>query len=159
MDEIRCTVEYQPDETRQGPGRIVGTILKFGERIIHSKGPEQFENRSLAFSDDGVVLYDSHDTEPRKPVMIFTPKQTDNEARIDATLPDTSAGRRLAERFRNGTYKGLSVEFRAVSERFLDGVRRIQKAFINGVAAVPNPAYETPVEIRSKQKRSIHTWL
>lgn len=160
MDEIRCSVDFLPDETRQGPGRIVGTILRFGEQIVHTKGPEQFEARSLAFSDDGVVLYDSHDVEPRKPVHIFTPIQTDTEARIDALLPDTPAGRRLAERFRNGTYKGLSIEFRAVSERYVDGVRRVSKAFLGGVAAVESPAYQTPVEIRSKRSsREIYSWL
>ena len=159
-NEIRCAVEFREDETRQGPGRITGTIIRFNEQIVHNKGPEQFEPRSLAFSDDGVVLYDSHDQAPRKPVMLFNPIQDETEARIDAALPDTPAGRRVAQRFRSGEYKGLSVEFRSVKQRYIDGVRSIGKAFINGVAAVESPAYTTPVEVRAKRPETeIYRWL
>ena len=30
MNEIRCAIEFREDETRQSPGRIVGTLMVYG---------------------------------------------------------------------------------------------------------------------------------
>ena len=40
-DEIRCAIECRADETRQSPGRLVGRILRYGERALDR--PELFE--------------------------------------------------------------------------------------------------------------------
>ena len=32
MDEIRCKIEVREDESRLSPGRIVGTLITYGER-------------------------------------------------------------------------------------------------------------------------------
>ena len=163
MDEIRCSVQITDDETRQGPGRLTGRLLSYGETITHSKGKEQFEPRALQWGDDGVVFYDSHQTAPRNPVAIVQPENRDSEAVVDFVLPDTSAGRRIAQRFRDGTYKGLSIEFRSVREAYRDGIRRISKAWVNGFAAVESPAYPSAtVEVRESDteyyKRAL-SWL
>lgn len=162
MDEIRCALEFREDETRTGPGRLIGRLLQYGERITHSKGPEVFESRALQWGDSGVVLYDSHDQTPRRPVAIVHPEQSDSEARIDIRLPDTSAGRRVAAGVREGSLRGLSVEFRSAAERYRDGVRRISKAWLSGLALVENPAYSSAtVEVREKDRsrREIYRWL
>ena len=57
-DEIRCAVELRADETRQGPGRLVGRILRYGERAIDRA--ELFERGALSWPDDGVVLNRQH---------------------------------------------------------------------------------------------------
>ncbi|MDE0166263.1 MAG: HK97 family phage prohead protease [Bryobacterales bacterium] len=160
MDEIRCSVNYLPDETRQGPGRLVGRLLSYGEQIVHGQGRETFESRSLTFGDDGIVFYDSHDVTPRRPVAIVHPENRDTEAVVDFVLPDTGAGRRVAKRFREGSYKGLSIEFRSVREKYVAGVRRISEALVNGFAAVESPAYPSAqVEVRSKRKqRNPYSW-
>ena len=32
MTELRCAVELRADDSRQSPGRIVGTLLTYGQR-------------------------------------------------------------------------------------------------------------------------------
>ena len=32
VNEIRCAIEFREDETRQSPGRIVGSLLTYGKR-------------------------------------------------------------------------------------------------------------------------------
>ena len=44
-DEIRCAVELRSDDTRQGPGRLVGRIMTYGERAT---GPARNCLKSLA---------------------------------------------------------------------------------------------------------------
>ena len=156
-----CEIQFRDDETRQGPGRLQGKLLTYGERIAHTKGAEQFEPRSLQWGEDGVVFYDSHDQTPRKPVAIVTPTQTDAEARVDFLLPDSPAGRRIAQQVRSKELRGLSIEFRAEIEKQVDGIRRITKAWLTGLAAVANPAYSSAtVEVREKlSARGILLWL
>ena len=57
-DEIRCSIECREDETRRGPGRIVGRILTYGERATDR--PELFERGALSWPSDGVVLNRQH---------------------------------------------------------------------------------------------------
>ena len=58
MDEIRCAIELRADDSRESPGRIVGTLVTYGERA--SDRPELFEAGSLTWPDGGVVLNRQH---------------------------------------------------------------------------------------------------
>lgn len=160
-ETIRVELEFREDEARRGPGRLSGRLLQYGEEITHSKGPEVFEPRSLQWGEDGVVLYDSHDVAPRKPVAIVHPANSDTEARVDFPLPDTPAGRRIAQRVRSQELRGLSVEFRSAEETRKNGVRKIAKAWLSGLAVVRDPAYSSAtVEVRNRRpERRILTWL
>lgn len=158
MTETReVAIELREDESRQSPGILTGRLLTYGERIVHAKGPETFEPRALEWGSDGVTLYDTHDGSlgdvPRRPVAIVHPVQSDTEARIEEPLPDTPAGRRVADAIRGGALKGLSIEFRAQAERHADGVRRIVRALLTGLAVVASPAYPSAsVEVRGKRR-------
>ena len=160
-DEIRCSagLEIREDETRASPGRLVGTLMPYGETIRHGGRGEMFEARSLQWGADGVTFYDSHDRTPRRPVAIVHPEQRDNGAFLDFPLPNNPAGRRIAAGVRGGQLKGLSVEFRSAAEtRDGNGVRKISKAWLSGLAAVADPAYASAtVEVRGKQRRRF--WL
>ena len=57
-DEIRCAIEFREDDTRQGPGRLVGTVLTYGQRA--KDRPELFEPGALTWPADGVVLNRQH---------------------------------------------------------------------------------------------------
>ena len=46
MDLITCEIRFAEDETRQTPGRLVGTLLTYGERA--SDRPEVFDPDSHA---------------------------------------------------------------------------------------------------------------
>ena len=159
VNEIRCAVALEPEEFRQGPGRLVGRLLRYGEEIVHTRGKETFESRSLQWGPDGIVLFDGHDSQPRKPVGIMHPIQSDTEARINYSLPDSAAGRRIASSVRRGEQKGMSVEFRGAEERRdRSGLRRISKAWVTGAAVVADPAYKTAtIELRAKRRRRL--WL
>ena len=104
-DEIRCAVELRADETRQGPGRLVGRIVRYGERAIDRA--ELFEPGALSWPADGVILNRQHVR--NLPIMRVVPIERDGELRIDQTLPDTLAGRDAATEIRAGLMRGLSV--------------------------------------------------
>ena len=143
-DEIRCSIECREDDTRQGPGRLVGTILTYGERA--KDRPELFESGSLSWPDDGVVLNRQHAR--GAPIMRVVPTLVGDALVIDQVLPDTMAGRDAAAEIRQGLMRGLSVSFQAARQEHRAGVRRIQAAAMTAVGLVDSPSYDAPVEVR-----------
>ena len=147
MEEIRCKVEYRADDTREGPGRLVGTLLVFGERA--SDRPEVFAPNSLTFADGGLILNRQH--ERKSPIMRFTPELRGRELVIDARLPNTSAGRDAAAEVKSGLMRGLSIEFRASREEERGGVRTILAGVLHGAGLVDDPSYAgSKVDVRHK---------
>ena len=148
--EVRCiAVDIREDETRQSPGRLVGTVLHYGERA--SDRAEVFEAGALSWPDEGVVLNRQH--ERRAPIMRIKPEVQDNSVVVDVALPDTQAGRDAAREVREGLFKGLSVEFKAVKQTFTNGVRRIQEAVLAGVGLVDSPSYAgSHAEVRQRDR-------
>ena len=155
--EIRCAVECRQDETRSGPGRLVGRILKYGERAIDR--PELFERGSLTWPADGVVLTRQHAR--AAPIMRVQPTLIGDELRIDQALPDTVAGSDAATEIRSGLLRGLSVSFQAQRQAFEGGVRLIQSAAMTAVGLVDSPSYDAPVEVRARghERRHRRAWL
>ena len=145
-DEIRCAIECREDETRRGPGRLVGRILTYGERAIDRN--ELFVSGALSWPADGVILNRQHAR--GQPIMRVTPVQVGDELRIDQPLPDTVAGRDAAAEIRAGLLRGLSVSFQAKRQAFAGGVRRIQSAAMTAVGLVDSPSYDAPVEVRAR---------
>ena len=154
-DEIRCAVEFREDETRRGPGRLVGRILTYGQRA--KDRPELFEPGALTWPSEGVVLNRQHAR--GAPIMRVLPTQVDDELRIDQPLPDTAAGRDAATEIRSGLMRGLSVSFQAGRQSFARGVRRIQSATMTAVGLVDSPSYDAPVEVRARVQGRRHRRL
>ena len=154
MDEIRCAVEIRQDETRQSPGRLVGRILRYGERA--SDRAELFEEGSLSWPADGVVLNRQHVR--GAPIMRVIPELRAGELVIDQALPDTGAGRDAAAEIRSGLFRGLSVSFEAERQAFSGGVRRIQAAAMTAVGLVDSPSYDAPVEVRQRREGRRRVW-
>ena len=155
MNEIRSfAVELREDATRQSPGRLVGTILTYGERA--SDRAEVFEADSLTWPADGIVLNRQH--QRGAPIMRVTPEVRGLAVVVvDQPLPDTAAGRDAAREVREGLFKGLSVEFRAVRQTYEAGVRRITEATLWAVGLVDTPSYAgSTAEVRGKRLR---VWL
>ena len=151
-DEIRFAIEVRADESRQGPGRIVGRLIRYGEQAQDRR--ELFEKDSLEWPEGGVILNRQHTRQ--SPILRFAPTVDGDEVRIDTALPDTTAGRDAASEIRSGLLRGLSIEFRSLKERVSGGVRRIQKAMLTGAGLVDSPSYQSAVELRSKRR---HVWL
>ena len=146
MDEIRCAIEYREDETRQSPGRIVGSLITYGKRARDRA--EVFEAGALHWPDGGIILNEQHNR--LAPILRFTPELVGAELRIDAALPDTMRGRDAATMIKNGTMTGLSIEFRAEAEGRASGVRMIRRAHLAGAALVDSPSHVAQVEVRGK---------
>ena len=151
--EIRCSIELRADD--MSPGRLSGVLLNYGERA-HDR-PEVFEPGSLRWPPEGIVLRRQHDR--RAPVMRVVPEVREGAVVIDAALPDTSAGRDAASEIRGGLFRGLSVEFRAVRQRYTGGVRHIADALLTGAGLVDSPSYTgSRVEVREGGRRR-RLWL
>ena len=156
VDEIRCRIELAEDRERQGPGRLVGRLLTYGERA--SDRPERFEAGALKWPHNGIVLRRQHDR--GQPIMRVIPETRASEVVIDAPLPDTRAGRDTAAEIRGGLFVGLSIEFRSTGEQFRGGERVIKSALLTGAGLVDQPSYTSSlVEVRERGHEDRPIWL
>ena len=146
-DELRCAIELRADDG--SPGRLTGTLLTYGERA--GDRAEMFEAGALRWPDNGILLRRMH--QRAQPIMRITPELRGDRIVLDAPLPDTRAGRDAAAEIRSGVLGGLSVEFRATSQRFTSGVRRIGGALLTGAGLVDSPSYRgSRVELRGRRR-------
>ena len=155
MDEIRCALECREDDSRESPGHIFGTLLRYGEQAKDRQ--ELFEAGSLSWPESGIVLNRQHSR--AAPIMRLIPKLLGDTVVIDAALPDTAAGRDTASEIRQGLFSGLSIEFRAIKQSFQGPLRRISQAALSAAAIVDSPSYAgSSVEVRHGEKRRL-AWL
>lgn len=151
MREIRCNLELRA--ATDSPGRIVGTIIEQGR--VAGDRPEVFAPGAIEWPANGIRLLAEH---PGRQVMRVTPQADGAAIRIDAPLPDTAIGREVASEIREGRKRGLSVEFHAVTEAVVQGVREITGAIVDAAAVVTEGAYDqATVEVREKSRRRL--WL
>ena len=157
MSELRCKIELRADDSRTSPGRIVGTLITYGKRATDR--PEIFADGALRWDAGGIVLNMQHDR--AQPVMRFTPAVEGREVRIDAPLPDTQRGRDAATMIRDGTMRGLSIEFQAEAERMNAGVREVRKATLTAAGLVDDASYKGGLEVRNRDadRRRRRIWL
>ena len=156
--EIRCKVELREDATLASPGRLTGTLLTYGERA--SDRPELFERGSIDLAaitaSGGIVINRQHTR--GSPIMRVIPELRGDSLVIDAQLPESTAGRDAAVEIRSGLMRGLSVEFKALRARMVNGVRRISEAALVAGGLVDDPSYSgSTVEVRDKGQTE--TWL
>lgn len=142
-NELDLEYRYAPVELE---GRVLsGTVMPYGEIAKGAPRPEKFIPGSLRFSD--VILNVQHDR--NRPIartdggLELTDSQKALELR--ATLPETREGDDTIELVKKRVLRGLSVEFRAISEHYEAGVRVITDAILSGIAIVDRPAYQGAV--------------
>ena len=160
-ESIHCEIELRADDSRASPGRVVGTLLEYGQRARDRA--ERFLEGSLTWPDGGIVLNIQHDRS--QAVTRFTPKLEGASLTIDAPLPDSQRGRDVAVGLRPGPdgaaplYSGLSVEFVSQQEARRAGIRELSKASLIAAALVDSPSYaSSSVSLRSRQERR-RLWL
>lgn len=157
MSEIEyrfAPVECCGDDERRGPGRLRGVLLKYGD--VAPERRERFAPGALQWSGP-LVLREMHNR--AAPIMRVEPEVRGDEVVIDALLPDTQRGRDLAVGIRNGTYAGLSAEFRCERDWYDGAMRVIERARLVGVGVVDEPSYRrSRVEIRARAGRR-RVWL
>ena len=171
MMRIRCNVELR-DGGADSPGRLTGVLMRYGSPGQH--GRETFASGALRWPDNGIRIDLEHQSSPARgsvqpPIMRAVPVVSGDgaEVRIDAPLPDTTAGRDLAVLMRSDppVYSGLSVEFHSVREHRAGGQRVVTEARLDGAALTDDPSYgASTVEVRDgavsrPPLRGILRWL
>ena len=153
-DTFVVPVECREDDTRAGPGRIVGTILETGR--IAGDRQEVFVPGAAVFPSTGVELLRGHHGAP---ILTFDPIVDGSEIRIDAPLPDTALGRQVATEVRSGARAALSVEFVPLDEARVMGVRELRSALIQAAALVELGSYDQArAEVRERVGRHRRVW-
>ena len=159
MNTIACEIRYAEDETRQSPGRLTGILMTYNVKA--SDRNELFEPDSLSWPDDGVLVRRMH--QRGAPIVKAVPFVEGSALRLDAALPNSTAGRDAAEELRSGILQGLSVEFTSVKETRRQGMRIIQKAILGGAGLVDVASYQgAKAELRARssvQVRIARLWL
>ena len=155
---LAMTVEYRFVELRRDGRRLSGVAVRYGDTATLPWGPERIAPG--AFQPIGDVILNSHHdrTTPlaRTGGGGLTLRDTAASLEVQAELPSTSAANDTLELVRSGVMRGLSIEFRAVSERLDGDVRVIERASLSGVAVVDKPAYPASlVEARGAWKKAI----
>ena len=148
MDELVFEIRQEADPTRESPGRLVGTLLTYEERA--NDRPEVFVRGALTWPEKGILVNAQHDR--KSPIVRVLPYVDGDAVKIDAALPNTTAGRDAAENLRQKVYTGLSVEFASRSEGRRGPLREIRQAVLGGAALVDSSSYKgSTVEVRAKQ--------
>ena len=143
-------------ESTGSPGRLTGVILPTG-RVARDR-PEIFVGEGVTTPSEGIRLLSEHRSE--KTVMRFEPiRGDDGSLRVDHLLPDSPEGRALADDVRSGRKARLSVEFHALAEARVQGVREVRESLVTAVATVPAGSYhQAQAEVRGKQTVPL-VWL
>ena len=145
-----AAIETRFSELRQdADGRLSGTVLKYGDVASVGGIAERFE--SGAFGDVAaldIVLNVQHErTRPiaRTGGAGLTLSDSPESLTMAVALPDTADARDTLALVKAGVLRGVSVEFRAIAERFEQGVRIISDALLTGLAIVDKAAYSASV--------------
>lgn len=135
-------------ELQAGDGRTLrGAAIRYGEtQTVHGR-PTRF--LAGAFGDVSaadLILNRQH--ERGQPLARtggggLTLTDTPEALEVLAELPDTQAARDAHTMVRTGVLRGLSIEFRALAEGFVNGVREIRRGVLEGVGVVDTPAFAT----------------
>ena len=144
-------------EIRVEGRKLTGTVMRYGE--VSPTHKERFAPGSIRMA--GPVHLDlQHD---RERVVAYSPggglelRDGDGTLELTAELPPIPAADRALDDIRTGKANGLSVEFRAMKESRVDGVRVIEEAELSGVGIVARPSYQgSRVEARNRRRRA---WL
>ena len=147
MEELTFEVRQEADPSRESPGRLVGTLLTYEQRA--NDRPEVFVRGALTWPATGILINAQHNR--AAPILRAIPYLDGDQVKIDAALPNTTAGRDAAENLRQGVYTGLSVEFASRSEGRRGPLREIRSALLGGAALVDSSSYKgSTVEVRAE---------
>ena len=147
MDELIFEIRQAEDPTRESPGRLVGTLLRYEE--LASDRHEVFARGALTWPADGILINEQHNRQA--PILRAVPYVDGDEVKIDAPVPNTARGRDCITNIRAGVWGGLSIEFHSRSEGRRGKLREIRSAYLGAAALVDAGSYAgSKVEVRAK---------
>ena len=147
-------------EIRVEGRKLSGVVIRYNE--VSPSHRERFSPGSIHMAD--VVFLDlAHD---RERVVAWLPggglelADRGEALELSAELPPIPAADRALDEIRTGKTNGLSIEFRALKEGQVNGVRVIQEAELSGIGLVSKPSYEgSRVEARARKHGRLPRWL
>ena len=148
-DEIRCSIECREDETRRGPGRLVGTVITYGQRA--KDRPELFEPGALTWPADGVVLNRQHAR--GAPIMRVVPELR-SATRLSSTKRSLIRPRAETRRPRSaaGSCAVYRCRFRLANSRLRAACAVSHAAALTAIGPRGQiPRYDAPVEVRARR--------
>ena len=149
MDELVFEIRQLEDPTRESPGRLVGTLLRYEERARDRN--EVFARGALTWPEAGIVVNWQHDRQ--RPILRAIPFEEDGEVKIDAPIPNSTLGRDTVVNIRSGVFTGLSVEFHSRAEGRRGNLREIRSAILGAAALVDTGSYAgSKVEVRGQSR-------
>ena len=135
-------------EIREATGMLHGTILQEG-RAASGGRRELFAPGSVIWPSTGVRILTEH--RGRAHARAFPVRDT--EGRINIRIKATPALRKAVQ----DGQQYMSVEFRALEERTLSGVREITSALVDAATLTDSPEYDTTAaELRKKSTNPRH---
>ena len=153
-ERLLIPLEYRADDSNASPGLLSAVLMTYGTR--GRRRPEMFEQDSLHWKSDGIVLRELHPQRggPEVPAIMRTmPFLEGRELRISAQLPNSTDGRNIAEKMKGPLplYSEMSIEFAPERETRQGGLRLIQRAYLDGAALVLRGEYaDSTVEVRGE---------
>ena len=161
MEQLVFEIRQEEDQSRQSPGRLLGTLMNYEERAKDRN--EIFVRGALTWPEDGILVNWNHDRS--KPLLRAIPFEEDGAVKIDAPMPNTALGRDALTNIREKVFSGMSIEFRSKSEGRRGNLREIRSAILGAAALVDTGAYSgSTVEVRERaevrtQARMARIWL
>lgn len=139
---------------------VAGVALPYRHIAELPWGRERVERGAVRYADAGVFANLQHSRERplgRHPGNL-TLTDADDGLRFELRLPDTGDGRDAGTLVREGVLGGASVEFTAIRERFLDGVRILDELRLHAIALVDVPAYSAAtIEARARHHQCLRS--
>ena len=140
----RILVELRSDPEAR---RVSGIAMRYGVEMRVGPFRERFEAGAVELRTPALLNIEHDRTQPLA-VCWFTDGAEVLE--LTATLDAGPRQDQALADVRSGRYKGLSIEFRALAQRFEAGVRIIERAIVAGAGLAESPAYDqTTIEARS----------
>ena len=147
-------------ELRAEGRRLTGTVMPYDQ--VSPSHRERFAPGALRLAES-VHLDLFHDPERAiawHPGGGLTLDNGQAALKMSASLPPIPAADRALAEIKAGRVGGLSVEFRAVAESRIDGIRVISDAVLSGIGIVRSPSYDgARVEARRRSGRTMHATI
>ena len=158
LTEDDCELRLEDDGRK-----LSGVALRFN--VQAADRAERFAPGAFDLAGADVILGSGHPASERAIARTgggLELSADDHALRFRAVLPDTRRAREAVELVKAGVNRNVSVEFKALRERQVSGVREIQKAVLVGMVVLPRGAYaDSSVQARNKQTgwRMGRVWL
>ncbi len=144
-------------EVRAEGRKLTGTVMHFGD--VSPSHRERFEPGSLRMAD--VVHLDLYHDPERAVAWLpdggLELREENDVLMLAAELPPIPAANRALEEIRTGKTNGLSVEFRAMKETRVNGIRVIHEATLSGVGIVEHPSYAAS-KVEARRAGKLRWW-